>query len=71
QHVVKPGAKLGLTASNSLQFAHWRGPFASPRWAPQKAHEGRSKELCKGLGLLMLEDDSCGIVAERYNRPIG
>ncbi|MEE9402170.1 MAG: hypothetical protein V3V47_03120, partial [Desulfobacteria bacterium] len=44
-----PGAKLGLTASNSLQFAYWRGPFASPRWAPQKAHEGRSKELCKGL----------------------
>ncbi len=22
---------------------------ASPGWVPQKVHEGRSKELCKGL----------------------
>jgi hypothetical protein len=41
--------KLGLRASNSLGFAHWRGPFASPGWVPQKVHNCRSKELCKGL----------------------
>ncbi len=40
---------LGLTASNSLRFVHWRGPFASPGWVPQKAHDGRSDGLGKGL----------------------
>jgi hypothetical protein len=41
--------KLGLTASNSLQFAHQGGPFPSPGWAPKKVHNGRLKWLCKAL----------------------
>ena len=41
--------KLGPGASNSLGFAHRRGPFISPGWVPQKAHNGHSKWLCKGL----------------------
>jgi hypothetical protein len=41
--------KLGLTASNSLQFAHQGGPFALPGWVPQKVHDGRLKWLCKAL----------------------
>jgi hypothetical protein len=52
--------KLGLRASNSLGFAHWRGPFASPGWVPQKVHNCRSKELCKGLRLTVNDQDQEG-----------
>jgi len=45
--------KLGLTASNSSGFTHWRGPFASPGWVPQKVHNCRSKGLCKGLAVVL------------------
>jgi hypothetical protein len=44
--------KLGLTASNSLQFAHQGGPFASPGWVSQKVHNDRLKWLRKGLTVI-------------------
>jgi hypothetical protein len=41
--------KLGLTASNSLRFAHRGGPFVSHGWVPQKPHDCRFPRLCKAL----------------------
>jgi hypothetical protein len=40
---------LGPRASNSIEFAPWRGPFASPGWVRQKVHSCRSKELSNAL----------------------
>ncbi len=46
-------------ASNSSRFARFSGTFASLCWVPQKAHNGRSNQLCKALakGGYMRTDD--------------
>jgi len=49
RHAVKLALKLGPRASDSSRFSHLRGPLTAAGWVPQKAHNERSKELCKGL----------------------
>jgi hypothetical protein len=41
--------KLDLKASNSLRFAHYRGPLTAAEWVPQTAQNDRLKALGKGL----------------------
>ena len=65
--------KLGLTASNSLGFAHWRGPFASPGWVPKKfimaAQRGCAKVSGHAAYMLAVPDNVGQVIKGDFEVP--